>query len=28
VLAFEIPLGRHRTVTPAVAARPRLGLAS
>jgi GNAT superfamily N-acetyltransferase len=28
VLAFEIPLGRHRRVTPAVAARPRLGLAS
>jgi GNAT superfamily N-acetyltransferase len=28
VLAFEIPLGRHRTVTPAVAARRHLGLAS
>jgi GNAT superfamily N-acetyltransferase len=28
VLAFEIPLGRHRTVSPAVAARRTLGLAS
>lgn len=28
VLAFEIPLGRHRRVTPAVAARQHLGLAS
>ena len=28
VLAFEIPLGRHRRVTPAVAARRHLGLAS
>lgn len=28
VLAFEIPLGRHRTVTPDVAARRTLGLAS
>jgi GNAT superfamily N-acetyltransferase len=28
VLAFEIPLGRHRRVTPAVAARHHLGLAS
>jgi GNAT superfamily N-acetyltransferase len=28
VLAFEIPLGRHRRVTPAVATRRRLGLAS
>jgi GNAT superfamily N-acetyltransferase len=28
VLAFEIPLGRHRTVAPAVAQRRHLGLAS
>jgi hypothetical protein len=28
VLAFEIPLGRHRRVTPQVAARRHLGLAS
>ena len=28
VLAFEIPLGRHRTVAPAIAARRILGVAS
>ena len=28
VLAFEIPLGRRRTVTPEVAARRQFGLAS